>query len=363
MGASPRAGTGAGPVSSALRAAGLVACALLSACVAPAAPALPDREPTTMELALRGHVEVLASDEFAGREVGTIGEELTLSYLQEQFAQMGLKSGTHDPTHPWREPVSYEEKGGQIDTYNLIARLPGTEPQAGAVLLVAHWDHLGYGSRCRRKGDDTICNGAVDNASGLAVMLEVARALASGPRPRRDVYFLATGGEEDGLRGAASFVNDPPVPLEKFVAAFNLDTEGIAPPGAPVVVLATPGPPTMPELMALIEQTAAEQGVTIVAPSRRNLRFLKRQDGWVFDEVGIPAVMISAAFAQEARLDAFMSRRYHRANDEADGVELGAAADMVRYHTQLLRKAGDPALFPLGGGSAARSYQLTAIGH
>ncbi|HEX2793928.1 MAG TPA: M20/M25/M40 family metallo-hydrolase [Croceicoccus sp.] len=321
------------------------ALALVAAC-APAPPV--ENAPRALrgeEQALLAHVEVLASDAFAGREVGTIGEGLTLDYMQRELAAAGLQSGTHDPGNPWREPVRYDRGQRTIDTYNLIGRLPGTEPQAGAVLLVAHWDHLGFGVRCRPKGADRICNGAVDNATGLAMMIEISRRLVDGPRPRRDVYFLATGGEEDGLRGALAFVQDPPVPLGKFVAVFNLDTEGVAPAGAPAVVLGTPTPPGIAGLTALIERTARDEGVRIVPPDSGNLRLLKRQDGWVFDAVGVPAVIVSAAFAQQTRFTDFMRTRYHRANDEISGVELGGTADMVRLHVELLRRAADPAQF------------------
>ncbi|MDR7102554.1 M20/M25/M40 family metallo-hydrolase [Croceicoccus sp. BE223] len=321
------------------------ALALLAAC----APANPVRTAPPVlgseERALLAHVEVLASDAFAGREVGTIGEGLTLDYLERELEAAGLQSGTHDPGNPWREPVRYDRGQQSVATYNLIGRLPGTEPRAGAVLLIAHWDHLGFGSRCPAKGADRICNGAVDNATGLAMMIEIARKLAEGPRPRRDIYVLATGGEEDGLRGALAFVQDPPVPLGKFVAVFNLDTEGVAPAGAPAVVLGTPGPPGIAALTELIERTARDEGVRIVSPDSGNLQFLKRQDGWVFDAVGVPAAIVSAAFAQQTRLTEYMRKRYHRANDEVSGVELGGTADMVRLHVALLRRAADPARF------------------
>ncbi|RVQ69464.1 M20/M25/M40 family metallo-hydrolase [Croceicoccus ponticola] len=335
-------------------------CAALTACV-PAQPvATVPRPLSEMEVALHSHVAVLASDEFAGREVESIGEGLTLDYLQAEFAAAGLKSGTHDPGNAWREPFSYEHQGRTIRTHNLIARLPGAEPQAGAVLLIAHWDHLGYGARCKRAGDDKVCNGAVDNASGLAMMIEIARALAKGPQPERDIYFLASGGEEDGLRGALSFVADPPVPLEKFVAVFNLDTEGVAPPGAPVVVLATPGPATVGALMSLVSATARDEGVTLVPPDEGNRKYLKRQDGWAFDAEGIPAVIISAAFAQQNRLRDYMRHRYHRANDDVAGVELGAAADMVGFHVALLQRAANPAMLPRAVTAAAGRTAITA---
>lgn len=322
----------------------LAACAPIAPAATPSAPAPAVERPalTPAEQALHAHVEVLASDSFAGREVGTIGEGLTLDYMERELAAAGLQSGTHDPGHPWREPVRYDRGQRQVATYNLIGRLPGTEPQEGAVLLVAHWDHLGAGGRCRRKAGDSICNGAVDNATGLAMMIEIARHLADGPRPRRDIYFLATGGEEDGLRGASAFVADPPVPLHKFVAVFNLDTEGVAPAGSPAVVLGTPGPPAIGTLMTLISATARDEGVRLVAPDSVNSRLLQRQDGWVFDAAGVPAVIVSAAFAQQTRLTDYMRTRYHRANDEIAGVELGGTADMVRLHVELLRRAADP---------------------
>lgn len=321
--------------------AGLASLALAACATAPTPAAYVPQTP--LETALHGHVAVLASDGFGGRDPGTLGETQTLDYLQGELAGAGLASGTHDPGHPWREPFSYDVPRGTIATHNLIARLPGSEPQAGAVLLVAHWDHLGHGARCRGKRDDAICNGAVDNASGLAMLIEIARLLAKGPRPRRDIYFLATSGEEDGLRGASAFIADPPVPLEKFAAAFNLDTEGVAPAGGPAVVLANPDGAA---LEALIAATAFDVGVTLVPQTSDNAKFLRRQDGWAFEGTGVPAVMISAAFADGPRFDAYLARRYHRASDALGGVELGAAAEMVLFHTALLRRAADPDVLP-----------------
>ncbi len=323
------------------------ALALLAACAhAPAVsePTVAARELSPMEQALHAHVAELASDRYGGREVGTEGEALTLDYMQAQMAAAGLESGTHDPGHDWRKPFTFEGRRKKtVDTYNLIGRLPGTGPRFGAVLLVAHWDHLGKGRQCPRRGRDRICNGAIDNASGLAMMIEIARQLAKGPRPVRDVYFLASGGEEAGLKGAYDFAADPPVPLDKFVAVFNLDTEGLAPPGSPAVVLA--GPRT-DGLVDLIDQTASDTGVTLVAPNERNLAFLKRQDGWAFASNDVPAVIVSAAFADDARFAAFLDRDYHRASDDVEHVELGAAADMVGFHVTLIRRAASPATLP-----------------
>ncbi|MBS7670463.1 M28 family peptidase [Croceicoccus gelatinilyticus] len=321
--------------------------ALLAACAhAPEPPreVLPARELSPLEQALHTHVAELASDRYGGREVGTEGEALTLDYLQAQLEAAGLESGTHDPGHDWRKPFSFEGRRKKtVQTHNIIGRLPGTGPRFGAVLLVAHWDHLGQGRECRRHRGDRICNGAIDNASGLAMMIEIARQLAKGPRPVRDIYFLASGGEEAGLKGAYDFTADPPVPLDKFVAVFNLDTEGLSPPSSPAVVLA--GPRTE-GLMELIDKTANDTGVTLVAPNERNLAFLKRQDGWAFAVNDVPAVIVSAAFADDARFAAFLDRDYHRASDGVEHVELGAAADMVAFHVALITRAASPATLP-----------------
>ena len=97
-----------------------------------------------------------------------------------------------------------------------------------SLLYLAHWDHLGL---CAPEEPDRICNGAVDNASGIAALLEIARGLAAGPRPKRDILFLATTAEELGLLGAEYFAARPAVPLASIVAAINMDTLAIAPGG------------------------------------------------------------------------------------------------------------------------------------
>ena len=122
-----------------------------------------------------------------------------------------------------------------IRTYNLIGKLPGKRPGSGALLFMAHWDH--FGVCAEPPAEKLICNGAVDNASGVAVLTEVARRLARGKPLDRDVYFLATTAEELGLLGAHAFAENPPLPLKQIVAAFNIDTIAIAPAGSPLAVV------------------------------------------------------------------------------------------------------------------------------
>jgi hypothetical protein len=112
---------------------------------------------------------------------------------------------------------------------NVIARLPGASPtlRNEYVIVGAHYDHLGYGGEgSLAPGETAIHNGADDNASGTAAVLDIARRLAAGPRPDRSVLFMAFTGEERGLWGSAYFVREPTIDLERSVAMLNLDMVG-----------------------------------------------------------------------------------------------------------------------------------------
>lgn len=227
----------------------------------------------------------------------------------------------------------------EVRTHNLIARLPGKRPDAGAVLLLAHWDHFGHCAE--REGPDAICNGAVDNASGLAVLGAVARRLAQGPQLDRDVYFLATTAEEWGLLGARSFAQDPPVPLDTIVAAFNVDTIAVAPRDGPVAIVGH----GMTSLDGEVERIIRDLGRTPGDHDYAN-RYVRRQDGWALLQHDVPTLMVSSAFADREALEAYMRGRYHRADDTADGIELGGAAEDVLLHLALVRHFADLGSYP-----------------
>lgn len=219
---------------------------------------------------------------------------------------------------------------GKVLTHNLIGRLPGRRPDDKVVLLLAHWDH--FGTCGEPPAQDTICNGAVDNASGLAVLTELARALAAGPRLDRDVYFLATTAEEWGLLGARAFARNPPLPLQSVVAAFNIDTIAVAPRGSPVAIVGE----GMTDLDAALDKLIRSAGRRKV-PDDIAVNYLKRQDGWALLQRDVPAVMVSSAFARPAPLREYTVTRYHKPTDEAGAVELGGAAEDLLLHIVLVR--------------------------
>ena len=230
----------------------------------------------------------------------------------------------------------------RIHTHNLIGKLPGRRHDLGAVLLVAHWDHFG---RCADPpAEHLICNGAVDNASGLAVITEAARILSSGRPLDRDIYVLATTGEELGLLGAQAFAENPPLPLDAIMAVLNVDSTGLVGPGLPVSVVGA----GMTDLDDSIVNVLKSLHRREVAGTAANA-YVRRQDGWAFIQHDVPAVMVSSAYSDQARLDKFMDERYHRPTDVAPQVEYGGMAEdvllqveLARYFADVHRFAGPP---------------------
>lgn len=223
---------------------------------------------------------------------------------------------------------------------NIIGMIPGSRPGSGAVLLLGHWDHLG---ECAPPdAADRICNGAADNASGIAMMLELARRLKAGPPLGRDIYVLATSAEEAGLLGARAFVKTPPMPLASIVAGFNFDMVAIAPAGSPLGFV---GRGNAPALDTAILDAAARRG-RVIGDQGLADSFLQRQDGWALVQAGVPTVLLSSTYGSRAVLDPFLTSRYHGPDDEAGQLELDAAVDDLLLHEDLIRLLADPARYP-----------------
>lgn len=221
---------------------------------------------------------------------------------------------------------------------NVIGLIPGQLPGSGAVLLMAHWDHLG---ECAPGTPDPICNGAVDNASGLALMLELAQRLkARGPHDR-DIYFLATSAEEAGLLGAKAFAKAPPMPLDSITASFNFDSVAVARAGGAVGLVGEGRTPLDAVIQQVLNERGAELGNREFADS-----FLRRHDGWVLLEQGVPSVLLSSAFASEIVLGPFLATDYHRPGDEAQGLEMGGAVDDLLLHEALVSRVANTVTYP-----------------
>ena len=215
-----------------------------------------------------------------------------------------------------------------FDSSNVIGKLPGKKKGSGAVLYMGHWDHLGI---CRPEGEeDRICNGAVDNASGIAVMTEVARKLSKNKHDR-DIYFVATTAEESGLLGAYAFADKPAMALDKIVVALNIDTIAIAPRGANVAIIGR-GTTKFDDVIDKVAKKAKRK----IELSTESNSFIRRQDGWALGQKGVPALMVGGSFADPIRLETFLTDDYHGPDDElTEATELGGAAEDATLHVAL----------------------------
>ena len=270
----------------------------------------------------------------SGRALGGVlaGSKLSLATLSAAAAAPTFAPMPLDLTISL-EATSRETR---IHTHNVIGKLPGKRPDLGAVLLVAHWDH--FGTCAQPPAEHLICNGAIDNASGVAVLIEVSRRLAKGPQLDRDVYFLATTGEELGLLGAQAFAENPPIPLAQIVAAFNIDSVALAKAGQPFGVVGNGLTGLDPQIAAVAKQ----QNKQLVFDEKANA-YVKRQDGWALLQHDVPAVMVSSSWSDLSVVEHFFETDYHRPSDVVKpGIMLGGTADDVEFLSALVRWFGDP---------------------
>ncbi len=174
---------------------------------------------TSAELAR--HINVLADDTFEGREAGSRGGRASGVYIGQELRKLGLAGAGTNGGY-------YQAFGNQYR--NILAILPGADSTLAneCVLVCAHYDHVGYGTASNSYGPTGyIHNGADDNASGVAGLLELARALSSAPeRPRRSIVVAFWDAEEKGLLGSKHWIRSPTLPLGRIKAVVNMDMIG-----------------------------------------------------------------------------------------------------------------------------------------
>lgn len=174
------------------------------------------------------HITYLASDEMKGRELGSPELDTVANYISSKFQQFGLAPGADDGTYFQSFEKAFHGKGN-LNVKNVIGIIPGSNSKLEeAVIISAHYDHLGLGWPDVRKGHEgEIHNGADDNASGVAILLELAKSLGKSYKPARTIIFVAFSGEEAGLVGSRYFIdNYKKYPADKILANLNFDTVG-----------------------------------------------------------------------------------------------------------------------------------------
>jgi len=203
---------------------------------------------------------------------------------------------------------------------NVIGVLPGTDRADEAVLYMAHWDHLG-----KHEGEDgdTIYNGAIDNATGVAGILEVADAMKhQQPAPRRSVVFLAVTLEESGLLGSKYYVSHPTFPLDRIAGVINIDAMSVAGRARDMTVTGFGSS----ELEDILKPLAAAQGRTLHGETAVQSGFYFRSDHFNFAKAGVPALYADGGEdlreggveAGRAAGEDYGRNRYHGPGDEYD---------------------------------------------
>lgn len=273
----------------------------------PKRPALAQLAPLFSAERMLNDIKYLSSDALQGRGLGTEGIEKAAQYIVHQFQKAGLQPGADDGSYFQVWPEVVNAKGEKKPVKNIIGIIPGTNPKLKdeAVVVSAHYDHLGLGWPDVHKGDEgKIHHGADDNASGISVLLELARVLGHSFKPERTVIFVAFTAEEAGLKGSQYFVKHyKRFPPKKIMADLNLDTVGRLN-NQKVLILNSSSAREWPFIFMGIGYTSGVQSEMVTQQ-------LDASDQVSFIKAGVPAVQIFSG----------AHRDYHRPTDTWDKID------------------------------------------
>jgi Zn-dependent M28 family amino/carboxypeptidase len=290
-------------------------------------------------------LEFLASDELHGRGSGTRDEHLAALYAASLFESFGLdpagENGTYLERAPLPNPLPARlaehlkqhgfDQNQRTDTWNVLAMLKGSDPSAAkeAILLTAHLDHLGVGEAVH---GDSIYNGADDDASGTTAVLELARVLSKGPRPKRSILFVLFGSEELGGYGNRYFLEHPPIPLTQIVTNLEFEMIGRPDPALPGRTLWLTGYERSnlgPEL--------ARHGAAISADPHPDQHFFYRSDNIALAKKGIVAQTVSS-FG--------LHKDYHQPSDEIGKIDFDFLTHSIQSMVEPVRWLADSGFRP-----------------
>ncbi|MFT5634960.1 MAG: Zn-dependent M28 family amino/carboxypeptidase [Cognaticolwellia sp.] len=221
---------------------------------------------------------------------------------------------------PYQVTLKNRSRYEQITSPNIIAAVAGSDEQLKNeyVVFSAHLDHIGISSH--GDDEDTINNGALDNASGVAILLETARLLAQMPiKPKRSVLFVVVTGEEKGLLGSSYFANNPTIPVTQLVANVNLDMPLILYPFADVIAFGS----THSTLGQIVATAAKKIDIELSDDPMPEQALFTRSDHYSFVKAGIPSVFLMTGFkSTDESIDGgavfgdFLKNHYHQHSDE-----------------------------------------------
>ena len=270
-----------------------------------------------------------------------------LSY--EQMLQAASRPGFKPIELAQRASGSLRNAIRRSSSPNVIARLPGSKHPDEYVFYMAHWDHLG---RAFGRSGDTIFNGALDNATGTAGLLTIAKAYSEmRQRPERSIVFLAVTLEESGLLGSAYYVANPVYPLNRTVAAFNMDAITWGGPTKDVTVVGYGAS----ELEDYLVRAARRQDRVVMPEPTPENGFFFRSDHFNFAKVGVPALYIKLGVEDrekgaewaKARNAEFTLKDYHKPSDEfRPGTDLRGGLEDITLLYNIGRTLANERRFP-----------------
>ncbi|MBR0552475.1 M28 family peptidase [Stakelama marina] len=280
--------------------------------------------------------------------LGVIGGEATemlakAAGVDGKDMAAGMRDGTFRPTvFPATLNAEVETDRRRVESSNVAGILPGSDPalKDQVVILSAHLDHVGVGKA--DAAGDTIYNGAEDNAVGIASLIEEAKRFkASGKPPRRSILFLAVTAEEKGLVGSEYFAFHPTVPKENLVADVNLDMPIITYPFEDVIAFgakrSTLGP--------IVEQAAADAGVTFSPDPMPEMGLFVRSDHYRFVQQGIPSVFLWPGEKGPGKkaVETFFAEHYHKPSDQIgkSGIDWAQGVRFIDVNYQIARAIAD----------------------
>jgi Zn-dependent M28 family amino/carboxypeptidase len=285
---------------------------------------------------VRADLGFLASDELHGRGSGTRDEHLAALYAASLFQSFGLQpageNGGYIQRAPLPDPLPERlanylkqnefDQNQRTDTWNALAMLRGSDPAGSkeVILLTAHLDHLGLG---KAQNGDNIYNGADDDASGTTAVLELARSLSHGPRPRRSILFVLFGSEELGGYGNQYFLEHPPVPLTQIVTNLEFEMIGRPDPALPTKTLWLTG-----YERSNLGPTLAQHGAAISADPHPKENFFRRSDNFALAKRGIVAQTVSS-FG--------LHPQYHHPDDDLAHIDFGFLTHSINSMIEPVR--------------------------
>lgn len=288
------------------------------------------------------------TDDSARRLMKLAGKDLDALRVQAatrdfQPVKLGLKG-----------QLSLKSEVKRVAAPNVVGMLEGSDPHLRGEYVVysAHWDHLGIGAP--NKNGDTIYNGALDNASGVACVLAIAETLAKLPpaqRPRRSSLFLFPTAEEQGLLGAEWYSTHPLVPIDKTAANVNLDSMNVLGVTNDFIPLGA----ERSTLMSVVEAVARERGMRVSPDARPEQGSFFRSDHFPFAKVGVPSISLKEGNDYvgrpkgwgEEQFRAYNTAHYHQPSDELrDSWDFRGMIQEAEIALAIGRRIADMAQMP-----------------